>query len=773
MTLLSTTPLNVTSPTSSTLTISRPRHPTKHDHNYYNSAPMATANTSIGSPDSREDTIRLWINPETGKHNFSRCNDENLELRTVAGVELFRAGYYKNLAVASRDLKVSYWRLYSRHKGSHPRQKNGGNHTLFSKEEEGAIIIWAHRRITHGHHITIRALCQHANAVLRAKERPPTASRKWARHFMRSWKHTFHKRKSTTRDAKRKAMEDRGEVEKWFKAWREYMRYVNPENVWNVDEIGFMIGYLLKGTFLWTFAEIERPILTDAHELCSMTAIEAISAAGKSIAPFLIMPGVQLPFRWFDNNLDGDTSIATSPRGYITDILASEWIEHFERLTRPSNPGEKRVILLDGCESHFTKELAVHAKQHNIEIFPFPPHLTHMLQPLDVGVFSSYKHWQQDVLYREIADGATDFNKSDFLFHLQEIRDRTFKKSTIISAWEKCGIYPFNPSVVLDQMVDPLSSLSQEVNEQDLPGFVTLGDTSESDFDGSDDDENAPEDDSDDQEFQEIPITPKTPEKINWATVATPPFNIRIIQRYQEYVALRIEASIVSGVRLTPSVAHVHEKSRKATEVLMINGITSTEEMKRLKEKNLRRRALQQGTQIVSNYGPIRVSDARLRVAKDEYHRRAAQAEEYRRYRKKEATDEVKYIYRWIKDVRSIVRVSVNNISGVEARRGLWAKAARRELLSSNEDMSKRYAIQREFRESFALSLERITGITWPPDYDEETVTSAVKFVALEEQERRAAKKLLTYEADGIEIIVEDCIEVSQGEFTVPKEEPE
>ncbi|KAM5354577.1 hypothetical protein ACJ41O_001224 [Fusarium nematophilum] len=147
-------------------------------------------------------------------------------------------------------------------------------------------------------------------------------------------------------------------------------------------------------------------------------------------------------------------------------------------------------------------------------------------------------------------------------------------------------------------MVDPLLSLSQEVNEQDLPGYVTLGDTSESDFDGSDDDENAPEDDSDDQEFQEIPITPKTPEKINWATVATAPFNIRIIQRYQEYVALRIEASIVSGVRLTPSVAHVHEKSRKATEVLMINGITSTEEMKRLKEKNLRRRVLQQGTQI-------------------------------------------------------------------------------------------------------------------------------------------------------------------------------
>lgn len=85
--------------------------------------------------------MRLWINPETGKPNFSRFTDDNLELRTVAGVELFRAGYYKSLAAASRELKVRYYRLYSRSKGSHPVSRNGGNRTLFSKEEEGAIVI--------------------------------------------------------------------------------------------------------------------------------------------------------------------------------------------------------------------------------------------------------------------------------------------------------------------------------------------------------------------------------------------------------------------------------------------------------------------------------------------------------------------------------------------------------------------------------------------------------------------------------------------------------
>lgn len=124
-----------------------------------------------------------------------------------------------------------------------------------------------------------------------------------------------------------------------------------------------------------------------------------------------------------------------------------------------------------------------------------------------------------------------------------------------------------------------------------------------------------------------------------------------------------------------------------------------------------------------------------------------------------------------MKDIRNIVRASFNEALGVEVRRGWWVKAARRQLLSSNEDMSNRYALIREFSEELQAPLERVTGITWPPEYDAETVASAVKFLTLEERERRAARKVFTLEADGLEITAEDYIEVSQDIFTVPKEE--
>jgi hypothetical protein len=58
--------------------------------------------------------------------------------------------------------------------------------------------------------------------------------------------------------------------------------------------------------------------------------------------------------------------------------------------------------------------------------------------------------------------------------------------------------------------------------------------------------------------------------------------------------------------------------------------------------------------------------------------------------------------------------------------------------------------------------------VPWPPDYDPEVVAEAVNFITLEESSRRAGRKVLSLEADGIEITdvieveidIEDTIEV-------------
>lgn len=710
--------------------------------------------------------VERWIDAETGKPIFVRNTAENLETRTVAAAELYHEGYFPTIKAAASALVVPYKRLWSRLQGHHPVSENGGNFTLLQPEEEAEVICWAHRRITQGHHIQRRSLQQQANAILREKGRQTKASRSWAQRFMRRHRDIFHRRKAVSRDAKRKAMQDRARIDAFFKSWSKFIHdhNINRENIWNFDETGFMVGHLQKGMFLWTFNEIDKPVLTDSRDLVSVTSIEAVSAAGAVIPSFLILPGVQIPVRWVKNDLDGDTVIATSPKGYINDMIAIEWIKHFEIHTRPENPTDKRLLLMDGCDNHYTEEMVHFCHDHRIELFPLPPHLTHYLQPLDVGVFRSYKHWHQQVLYREIADGATDFNKTDFLYHLQEIRTRSFKKHTILSAWEKCGLVPFNPAVVLDQLQDALSSLAQDVDQFDLPGAVRAGCQPSENLSRALADVRTPRHTSGTLE----PCTPSKRPRFDWKSVATPKHSLLLLHQLQEYVKIRVDGCIDADVPLTPSVSHVLSKASKAGRILALNGILATAEMASIKEKQIRRSALRESAQIVGRFGPLSIHDARVRVARDEYNRRACQEDEARRMQKKRSRDEVPYIRRWMRDLRSVVRNSITKLKPAELRlQGGLNKADRRAQLDDPEPLCLRYRIFRELRHNGRIA----NSFTWPSDYDDTTIKEAALLLVAEHRGRSCNRKALSLEVDGIEITEINFTEGSSGELDVLKVE--
>ncbi|KAM4067798.1 DDE superfamily endonuclease [Hirsutella rhossiliensis] len=635
----------------------------------------------MASSKAKESAVQKWIDSATGLPNFSRHTTANLETRTtgIAGAELYYEGFYGSIVAAAKALGVPYKRLYYRVNGHHSTAENGGNR----------------------HHIQGRALQQHANAILKAKGVGATASRAWAKRFIQRHRELFHRRRAAARDIKRKAMQDRIHVEVFFRGWSQTIEKdeILPKNTWNFDETGFMVGYLHKGTFIWTFREIDTPILSDAHDTVSVTAIEAISAAGSCIPSFVILLG---------NSLDDDTIISTSQKGYINDVIAIEWIKHFEKHTRPVDPLQKRLLLMDSCDNHYTEEMVHFCFDHNIKVFPMPPHLTHQLQPLDVGVFRSYKHWHQQVLHREIADGAYDFNKSDFLYHLQEVRTRTFKKHTILSSWQKCGLFPFNPEIVLSQLQDTLSSLTEEVAIKDLPGSI------ESEPQGG------PQ--------AARPSTPSPHAALDSTIQLEQCFNAETQPLYDS------EVSRLQGAESRQNLA--------------LNGITATAEMTKIKEKQAKRSSLQQQTTIVARYGPLSVGDARIRVARDEYNRQAAQEEEAQRVRNKEVRDEAGYIRRWLRKVRFNVRISITE-ARIRDIRGLWAKGDKRAHLNCNEWMCASYRILRELHNR---GVGQSKAIMWPEYYDREIVKEAAELVVMEANKRAICRQTLSLEADGIEM---------------------
>ncbi|CZT49124.1 uncharacterized protein RSE6_09920 [Rhynchosporium secalis] len=211
-----------------------------------------------------------------------------------------------------------------------------------------------------------------------------------------------------------------------------------------MDETGFRIGVLEGQQLVICRKEVRALYMESPEKRTLVTSYETVSAARDSIPPGIIFPAKIIGF---------------SDKGYNTVELGLGWIQHFDKHTKRlleldndawrldifddpkdekpvarGEPEKSRLLIIDGHESHVNMDFLQYAEDNNIIVLALPPHLTHKMQPLDIGVFQSLKHSHQVVL--------------------DKIRERGIKRATVISAWMKAGLVPFNPSRVLNSITE-------------------------------------------------------------------------------------------------------------------------------------------------------------------------------------------------------------------------------------------------------------------------------------------------------------------------------
>lgn len=136
--------------------------------------------------------------------------------------------------------------------------------------------------------------------------------------------------------------------------------------------------------------------------------------------------------------------------------MGSKWLERdFEPETAAKNKsGGYRLLILDGHNSHTTYRFCKFAEEHKIIVVCLPPHTTHRLQPLDVGIFGPLNStWRAEV--NRLSQEWQPIRKANLLLHYAKAREKAFTERTICSAFRKTGICPLNRNAIEEDAFAP------------------------------------------------------------------------------------------------------------------------------------------------------------------------------------------------------------------------------------------------------------------------------------------------------------------------------
>ena len=239
---------------------------------------------------------------------------------------------------------------------------------------------------------------------------------------------------------------------------------VLPENTYNMDEKGFMIGVIGKSKRVFSKSSYgrqhNRQSLHDGNREW-ITLLAGVCADGSALPPGLIYAAdsVNIQSTWV-SDLDKATHsvfTAVSPTGWSNDDLGLGWLEQvFNRYTKKKARRRYRLLIMDGHGSHITMKFIEYCDKHKIILIIYPPHSTQTLQPLDVVMFKPISSAYSDELTSHLhnAQGLLPVKKGDFFRLFWAAWVRTFTEKLILKSFEATGIVPLDPDRILNKFTE-------------------------------------------------------------------------------------------------------------------------------------------------------------------------------------------------------------------------------------------------------------------------------------------------------------------------------
>jgi hypothetical protein len=385
-------------------------------------------------------------------------------------VESSLPGEPRTYDAISKRSNVPLSTLGHRARGRPSREEKARGQQYLTPSEEEALENYLIQMADLGTPVRVKFISSLALVIARQRSTHNNA----IKHPSKNWPQSFQKRHPALKSRRVRAMDWKRhenniykKILYWFEVIEKVLKdpAILAENVYNMDETGVMLCMLGSVKVLVSKDDL-RDYRGAGVKRTLVTAIECISANGRSLLPMIIWPASTHRSNWTTFPTPG-WHYACSESGYTDSHISFEWLKRvFDPQTREQANGKPRVLICDGFGTHETLEILEFCFANNIILCRLPSHTSHKLQPCDVAVFAPLKAAYRDEVERLFQGGVNTVGKEHFTLLYSPARDKAFSKRNIMQAWAATGLFPFNPDRVLRRTPKPPAQLALPRSEE-------------------------------------------------------------------------------------------------------------------------------------------------------------------------------------------------------------------------------------------------------------------------------------------------------------------
>lgn len=379
--------------------------------------------------------------------------DESDENRIALALQSIKNDPTLSIRSAARIYTVDFSTLARRKRGQSARRDTLPPCRKLTNLEESIIVQYILDLDSRSFPPRLCGVQDMANRLLADRGAPPVGPR-WASNLVKRHKE-LTTRFTRRYDYKRALCEDPKLIQPWFELVRNTVaKYgVLEEDFHNFDETGFMMGMISTTMVVTSSDRYGKPTLAQPGDREWVSVIQSINSRGEAIPPFIIVAGKYHLSNWYeDSALPKDWVISTTHNGWTSNEKGVEWIQHFEKHTKPRTQGACRLLIMDGHESHHSTEFELFCREHQIITLCMPSHSSHILQPLDVGCFGPLKKAYGKEIEGLMRAGITHITKADFLPAFFTAFKAAMTEQNIQGAFRGAGLIPLDPKSVLSRL---------------------------------------------------------------------------------------------------------------------------------------------------------------------------------------------------------------------------------------------------------------------------------------------------------------------------------